>query len=448
MSEGSLEVRKDAWSGGDTRLARSVARPLVRFLAQEAASGILLIVATVAALIWVNSGWGDTYHAFWETELGATFGDTGLFMHDGHPFSLEFWVNDALMVLFFFVVGLEIKTELVVGDLRDPRAAALPAIGAIGGMVIPALIYFAVSGGGDRSAGWGIPMATDIAFAVGVLTLLGPRVPHRLKLFLLTLAIADDIGAILVIAAFYSSGLSFLWLAGAFASFGLIFVLQRSRVWYMPVYVIIGVFSWYAMLQSGVHATIAGVILGLLTPATPLLGVRRFEAIEDFLSGDSATPAEVNDANWKLRETVSVCSRLLRVLSPWTGFIIVPLFALANAGVEISGSALGDAATSPVALGVFMGLVVGKPLGVALFTLGATRLGLGTLPRGVTPRHIVGGGAVAGIGFTVALFVGGLAFSDNAVYADEATMGILAASFVATIVGWLILRGAPVASDN
>ncbi|MEZ5340790.1 MAG: Na+/H+ antiporter NhaA [Acidimicrobiales bacterium] len=442
MSEGSLEVRKEAWSGGDTRLARSVARPLTRFLAQEAASGVLLIVATVIALVWVN-GWADSYHSFWGTELGVTFGDTELFLHEHHPFSLEFWVNDALMVLFFFVVGLEIKLEMVVGDLRNPRAAALPAIGAIGGMVVPALLYLLVSGGGDVAKGWGIPMATDIAFAVGVLTLLGPRVPQRLKLFLLTLAIADDIGAILVIAAFYSTGLSFGWLAASFAGFALILILRRSRVWYTPVYVVIGVLCWYAMLQSGVHATIAGVILGLLTPATPLLGERRFESIEDILSGDSASPENVHNANWQLRESVSVATRLIRVLSPWTSFLVVPLFALANAGVEISGTKLSDAVTSPVALGVFVGLVVGKPLGVTLFTLAATRFGLGSLRRASPSPHPWGVELSLVLGSPLRCSSAGSPLPTKASVMATRPMGILAASIAATFLGWLILRSAP-----
>ena len=285
-SDGGLPVRTEAWSGGDTRLARRVARPMVRFLAQETASGVLLLLATAAALIWANSPFSEGYHHFWETEIELSIGSWMPLLLDGHPLSFELVVNDILMVLFFFVVGLEIKTELVTGDLSSPKEAALPALAAVGGMIVPAGIYAMINLGGDGISGWGVPMATDIAFAVGVLALLGPRIPSRLKLFLLALAIADDIGAILVIAVFYTEGLQFGWLGAAIAALALVIVMQRSRVWFTPVYVIVGIFIWYATFRSGVHATIAGVALGLLAPARPLLGVRAFERIEDMVSGD------------------------------------------------------------------------------------------------------------------------------------------------------------------
>lgn len=447
MSQSSLPVRKEAWSGGDTRLARTVARPMVRFLAQEAASGVLLLVATAAALIWVNSPWSESYHHLWETELLVQLGDWMPFMHHGHPWSLEFWVNDGLMVLFFFVVGLEIKSELVVGDLASPRVAALPAIAALGGMVIPALLFVAINLGGDGAVGWGIPMATDIAFAVGVLALLGSRVPHRLKLFLLTLAIVDDIGAIAVIAIFYSEGFSAGWLAWAVGGLILIVALRRFRVWYVPMYIIVGIFVWYATYRSGVHATIAGVAIGLLAPAKPLIGTRLLEGLEDLMSGDSVDPASVREANWKNKESVSVCGRLIGVLSPWTSFVVIPLFALANAGVELSGQAIKDATTSPVTIGVIVGLVVGKPIGIALFTYLAVRFKVADLPGGVTLRHVIGAGAVAGIGFTVALFISGLAFEDQG-HIDESIIGILVASLLATGVGAAILATAPEAEKS
>ncbi len=406
---------------------------MVRFLAQESASGVLLIVATIAALVWRNSPVGDSYVDFWHTMIDIEIGPFHLEEDLGH------FVNDALMVLFFFVVGLEIKSELVVGDLCDPRDAALPAVAALGGMIVPALLYAAFNLSGAGSDGWGIPMATDIAFAVGVISLLGSRVPQRLKLFLLTLAIVDDIGAILVIAVFYTNDLRFDWLGLAVLGVGVMFLMQRARVWYTPLYVVLGVGVWYATFESGVHATIAGVALGLLTPARPLLGERRFEFMEDIVSGDTADPVGTRNATWLLRERVPLTSRFIALLAPWTGFVIVPIFALANAGVPLSGSVIGEALGSSVTWGIVAGLVLGKPVGVSLATFLAVRGGLAELPAGVSMRHIVGAGAVAGIGFTVALFISGLAFEELPEVADQAVIGVLLASVLATVVGFFIL---------
>ncbi len=415
---------------------------MVRFLAQEAASGVLLLLATAAALIWANSPYSEGYHHFWETEIELSVGSWMPLVLDGHPLSLELVVNDILMVLFFFVVGLEIKTELVTGDLSSPKEAVLPAMAAIGGMAVPAGIYALINLGGEGVAGWGVPMATDIAFAVGVLALLGPRIPSRLKLFLLALAIADDIGAILVIAVFYTEGLLFGWLGAAIAGLVFVILMQRSRVWFTPVYVLAGVFIWYATFRSGVHATIAGVALGLLAPARPLLGHRAFERIEDMFSGDIASPSELQDMSWQIRESVPVTGRLIGLMSPWTSFIVIPIFALANAGVTLSGEAVSDAASSRVTLGVIAGLVLGKPLGIWVTTMLATRYTALELPEGLTSLHVLGAGAVAGIGFTVALFIGALAFEDPAL-GEQATMGVLAASVTATAIGFLILRRIP-----
>ncbi len=445
MSESPLAIRKEAWSGGDTRLAKSVARPLVRFLEQETASGVLLLIATACALIWANVA-PDAYHSFWESGLDVVFQGTQLFAHEGEALPLHLWVNDVLMVLFFFVAGLEIKSELVAGDLSDPKVAALPAIAALGGMLFPAAIFYAVNVGGSGSRGWGVPMATDIAFAVGVLALLGPRVPFRLKLFLLTLAIADDIGAIIVIAIFYSNGLSFQWLAAAVAGLLVVALLKKFRVWYIPVYMTIGVFVWYCTFRSGVHATIAGVALGLMAPARPLLGPRAFENVEEIITGERATPAALREVSWKMKETVPITSRIITMLSPWTGFIIVPLFALANAGVLLTGDVLTNAVSNRVMWGVILGLVVGKPLGITLFTVAAVRLGIAEMPRGVTTMHVLAAGAVAGIGFTVALFIGGLAFESPG-NQDAATIGILVASVLATILGAVLIRLAPAPSE-
>ena len=432
---GSIDVRDGAWSGSDRPIARTVARPMVRFLAQESASGILLILATPAALIWRNSPIGDSYVDVWHSRVTVVLGPIHFEETLGHV------VNDVLMALFFFVVGLEIKSESVAGDLRNPRDAALPAVAALGGMVVPALLYLAVNAGGAGLDGWGVPMATDIAFAVGVLALLGDRVPQRLKLFVLTLAIVDDVGAIVVIAVFYTADLRFTWLAVALAGLVAVVVLQRVRVWYTPIYAVLGAGVWFATFESGVHATIAGVVLGLLAPATPLLGERRLEFVEDIVSGDAADPVEVRNAEWRLREQVPVTSRMITLLSPWTSFVIVPVFALANAGIPLSGEIIGDALGSPVTWGVVVGLVVGKPLGILTATVIAVRLGVASLPADVTLRHVLGAGAVAGIGFTVALFISGLAFEGTAL-GDDAVIGVLLASLLATIAGFAILGGA------
>jgi NhaA family Na+:H+ antiporter len=311
------------------------------------------------------------------------------------------------MTVFFFVVGLEIKRELVRGELRDPRTASLPAIAALGGMVLPAALYLAVNLGGAGGKGWAIPMATDIAFAVAVLALAGPRVPPNLKLFLLTLAIVDDVGAIVVIAIFYSGTIALGWLVGAVATVGGILVLQRLGVHRILAYVIPALVLWLCVLESGIHATIAGVVLGLLTPARPLGGRETLEEIETRLH-------------------------------PWSSFLVVPLFALANAGVHLGGGRLGAAIDSRVAWGIVLGLVVGKPLGILAATAIGRRLRVGRLPEGVTLAHILAAGAAAGIGFTVALFVADLSYRGARL--DEAKAAILVASTVAGVLGFVLIR--------
>jgi NhaA family Na+:H+ antiporter len=347
-------------------------RFVARFFAAEASGGAVLLIAAAVALGWANSPWDHGYH--------------DVFDHD-----VRHWVNEGLMTLFFFVVGLEIKRELVDGELREWRTAAVPAIAAVGGMVMPALLYLVVA----RDRGWGIPMATDIAFAVGVMALLGRRVPSSLKLFLLTLAVVDDIGAILVIAVFYSSHIDFGFLGLAL---GLLILVAALRRW-PTLALLAGIGVWAALYNSGVHATLAGVAVGLLLPAT---------------------------------STESLESRL----HPWTAFVVVPLFALANAGVAVGGDSIREAAGSPIALGIVLGLVVGKPLGIGLAAYAAVRFRLGELPRETTWPQLLSAGAVAGVGFTVSLFVAGLAFPDPAV-AATATVGILGASLLAAVAGML-----------
>jgi NhaA family Na+:H+ antiporter len=429
---------RSTWLRSDRFLARSVARPVTRFLHIEASGGVLLAGAAVIALVWANSPWSEAYKDLWATELTIDLA--------GHAITedLRHWINDGLMTLFFFVIGLEIKQELTSGQLTSVRAATVPAAGAIGGMVAPALLYVALNLGGDDIAGWGIPMATDVAFAVGVLALLGSRVPGELKVLLLSLAIVDDVGAIIVIAAFYSGGLDGGWLAAAALGLVVTALLRRVGVRYLPVYAVLGSGIWLATFESGVHATIAGVALGLLAPARALMPQVDADRIADRLSADQhVTADDVRDISFQLRESIPVTERLQEFLHPWTSYLIVPLFALANAGVEVSGESLGDAATSPVTIGVIVGLVVGKLVGVAGAIALVTRLGIGRLPDGISSRHILGMAGIAGIGFTVSIFVAGLAFDDPGV-TDQAKIGVLIASVIAAGVGSIILlRGAP-----
>ena len=421
--------------GGDSALARTVGRPLLRFLHIETSGGILLLLATAVALIWVNSPVGDSYNAFWHTPIDISVGEFVVFDEDLHGF-----VNDALMVLFFFVVGLEIKREMVTGRLRRLRDMVLPIVAAIGGMVVPALIYVGFNLGGDHLGGWGVPMATDIAFAVGVVSLVAKWVPDWLRLFLLTLAIVDDIGAILVIAIVYSSDISLGWLGLAAALCVLVAVLTRIRVWQVPLYVVLGLAVWWATLNSGVHATIAGVALGLLAPAKPLQRESDARSVARWLQEKPAISVnDIRRANFGINESRSMAERLEFTLHPYVSYVIVPIFALANAGVVLSGDLLGEAISSPVTIGVVLGLLVGKTVGVAGFTLAATRFRSISLPAGVGGLQVVGVAIVAGIGFTVALFVTALAFGSGAA-GDEAKIGVLAASLVAAVLGLGVLR--------
>jgi NhaA family Na+:H+ antiporter len=435
MAHDDLPFSPYTWIGSDRRLARAVGRPVRNFLRIEAAGGILLVVATIVALVWANSPWSASYNDILDTHITVAVGD--LIQLDE---SVLHWINDALMAIFFFVVGLEIKRELVVGELRDPRAAALPAIAAIGGMVVPAGIYILFNSSGPEFHGWGIPMATDIAFAIGVVSLLGNRVPSAMKVFLLTLAIVDDIGAIAVIAIFYTDDFSSGWFLLAMLAIGVVLLMRLAKIWWIPAYVVVGFFVWLAVFESGIHATIAGVILGLITPAVPLKSESEEQDADDVIRravrGNASAPV-VRRANFELKEQVSVVERLEDVLHPFSSYFIIPVFALANAGVALSGDTLSDAVTSPVTLGVAAGLVIGKILGVLLATFIAVRSGIATLPRAATWTHVFGLSAMAGIGFTVSLFITGLAFDDP--FADQARIGILVASAIAAVIGSLIL---------
>jgi len=414
----------------DRVLARA-AQPFVRFLHIEAAGGILLVVATLCALVWANSPWRGSYESFWSTVIRVELGSYR-FEED-----LVHVVNDLLMALFFFVVGMEIKRELVVGELRDRRAIALPAMAALGGMVVPAVVYAAINRGGDGAAGWGIPMATDIAFALGVVALLGRRVPPPVKLLLLTLAIVDDIGAIAVIAIFYSDGLRPGLLLVGVALVALIAAMHRVDVIYPPLIVIAAIALWMVVYESGVHATIAGVIVGLLTPARPIQTELEAEEIVDVLENRGDLRADEVRASARLiGGSVSACDRLIDAVHPWTSYLIVPVFALGNAGIELSGGAFTD--PSDILVGVGFALVVGKLVGITAFSWIAVRLGLGRLPDGAGWPHIIGVGALAGIGFTVSLFITGLAF-DSAALQDDAKIGVLAASVTAAVLGAVLI---------
>jgi NhaA family Na+:H+ antiporter len=419
-------------------------RPLLNFIHIESAGGVILLVAAVVALVWANAPFGESYERFWETHFEFALGTFHL------EETLRDLVNDGLMAIFFFVVGLEIKRELVTGDLRDPKAAALPVIAALGGMIVPALIFISFNGGGEASRGWGIPMATDIAFSIGVVSLLGRRVPVGAKLFLLALAIVDDIGAIAVIAIFYTDALLFGYLGAAVGGLVLVTVAQRVGIRSMAFYVPVAVATWYCLLESGVHATIAGVALGMLTPARSMYSDRdyhdRTTRILDRYDFDQAAPRgaervdhDAIEISKIARESVSPLDRLETSLHPWSSFVIVPIFALANAGVRFAGVDLVEAATHPVSLGVMTGLFAGKIVGISLFAWLAVKFRFAVLPRLAGWTHIVGLAAIAGIGFTVSLFVTGLAF-DNALLADRAKIGIFVGSFAAGVVGYLILR--------
>ncbi len=411
-------------SGEGVRLIR----PLTDFLHQEAGAGVLLVIAAIVAMVWANSPWWESYFDLWNTHVTITAGS--------HELSLTVreWVNDLAMVLFFFVVGLEIKRELTQGELRDPRQAALPVIAALGGMIVPALIFYSLNAGTSGSRGWGIPMATDIAIVTGVVAILGRRVPSWLKLFLLALAVADDLGAIIVIAVFYSEGVSFVWLAAAVATL-VVAVILRPRVQSIGVYVVLGAICWWSLHEAHIHTTLTGVAFGLLAPVTPRRSEDLIDADETGMTIDDVKTAA--RMSRRAQESVSVVEWLEHRLHPWSAFLVVPVFALANAGIRVPVDEIGSLMSEPVTWGVILGLVVGKTVGVTVATLLAVALRIGRLPAGVTKRYVLGAGALAGIGFTVSLFVTELAFGASH-HADEAKLGVLVASLAAALIGTAI----------
>ncbi len=415
---------------------RRLTAPLAQFLHVEAASGVVLAVCTLLALVLANSPLSDAYLSIWKTPV--TFGFGG-FVFDH---SLKHWINDGLMALFFFVIGLEVKRELVLGELKDMRSAALPLFAAIGGMVVPAGIYLALLRGQPGQDGWGIPMATDIAFVIGCMALMGSRVPNSLRILILSLAIADDIGAILVIAIGYTDDIDTTALMIGLAMLGVVLLAARLGVRSFLIYAGLGFICWLAFHESGIHATIAGVALGLMTPSRPLIpesGMGKLMArVSETFHGDGfgALPhraQKLRELQWATRESVSPLEFLEGNLHPWVGFLIMPVFALANAGVPFSFDDFGD----PVALAVVAGLVVGKPVGIVAFSWVAVRLRIATLPPSVSWGSLLGGGCLAGIGFTMALFISGLALEGDIL--NAAKVGVLGASTIAALFGVTIL---------
>lgn len=434
-------------------LTKSLLRPFNRFLNTQNLSGKLLLLATAAALIMANTPLKDLYEGFWATPLAFTFGEYTI------SNTLHHWINDGLMVIFFFVIGLEIKREILVGELSDWRKASLPLLAAFGGMIVPATIYLLINAGGSGQHGWGIPMATDIAFALGCLMVLGKRIPVSLKVFLLALAIVDDIGAILVIALAYTSDIILFPLILAGVIFTVLILLNYLGVRNTAPYAILGIFLWLAMLQSGIHATLAGVLLAFTIPARAIFQPQEFiaetnKALEDFPEENfdlMCTNEDQRQAVKNIEEAVnnidSPLQRLEDALHPVSAGFIVPLFALANAGISLDGGGFTSVMSSPVMLGIILGLVLGKQIGIMLFSYLGVRLKIAYLPKGTSWVGIYGVSCLAGIGFTMSLFITTLAFSSPQLI-HEAKIGILCASILAAILGLTILHLAFPSNDD
>lgn len=444
-----MEPKRDSVSSMPVCTATPIERilsPFDEFVHRQASGGLVLLICAATALLWANSPWGNLYSEVWQTPLSIRIG----------PWVLEkpllLWINDGLMAIFFFVIGLEIKREVLVGELASVREAALPIAAALGGMLIPAAIFLALNAGRPSASGWGIPMATDIAFALGVLTLLGARAPSSLKVFLTALAIADDLGAVVVIALFYTSRVVWAPLAVAAAVVAALFAANRLGVRSTLVYASLGVLLWLAVLKSGVHATIAGVVLAMTIPSRARIGNEAFVAqSRDILSrfeqacavdpqplGNKDRAEALLALETAARKAEAPLQRLEHALHSWAAFAIMPLFALANAGVALGNDAIA-AIVAPVSLGIAAGLVLGKPLGIVLFAWMAVRVRLARLPSDVAWREIVGVGFLAGIGFTMSLFIANLSLGGTPLL-DTAKAGILAGSFTAGLIGWAILR--------
>ena len=424
----------------ESLIARTLQLPVQEFIHTQGVSSAFLLIAAVAALVWANSPWRDAYYHAWHIQITLS----------GLSLPAHAWINDAMMALFFFLVGMEIKREIVHGELSDLRRAALPVIAGLGGMVAPALLYLMFNFGRASSHGWGVPMATDIAFSLGVLALI-PRVPPELKVFLLSLAIADDIGAITVIAVFYTQRLHSEYLLLALALIGVILVCRKVGISRPILYTALGFGVWFCVLRSGVHATIAGVVLGFLVPVRSRVSLDAFRdlgavTMEEFreaqAAGDTARANRVLGAlEYLVWQTESPADRVTRKLHDWIAFLVLPLFALANAGVSFSAGTWNLLLHSPVTWGVAIGLFFGKPLGILTACWLTVKLGIARLPNSVTWRQIAGVAVLAGIGFTVSLFIAGLAFPDQA-HLDAAKAAVLLTSLFAGMAGYLFLRSA------
>ena len=422
--------------------------PLQQFLHAEASGGILLIIFTIVALVWANSPLAETYHNLWHTHLSIDIGGLGL------NYSLHHWINDGLMVIFFFVVGLEIKRELLVGELSSVKKAALPIAAALGGMIFPAAIYTLFNTGTDGASGWGIPMATDIAFVVGILALLGNKVPLSLKIFILALAIVDDIGAVLVIAVFYTSEISFTSLMIAAGLLVLLVAMNRSGVRNLLIYSLVGVALWLAFLKSGVHTTVAGVLLAFTIPASSRINTKKFSneteaLIKDFdNAGEHGNNVLTNSERLTIVDQIeNNCEKILTPLQrfehglhPWVSFFIMPIFAIANAGVSI-GRDFSSSLTNYVSIGIILGLFIGKQIGIFSFSYLAVKFKLASQPEGVSWKKIYAAAILGGIGFTMSLFIANLAFNSEELL-NTAKVGILSGSLISGIVGFIILKSA------
>lgn len=423
-----------------------ILNPIQEFMHAETSGGIVLIICTIIALVWANSPFAESYHHLWHTYLTFDFGGFML------KHSLHHWINDGLMVIFFFVVGLEIKRELLVGELSSAKKAALPVAGALGGMILPAIIYFSLNAGKEGAAGWGIPMATDIAFVVGIMALLGPKFPFSLKIFILALAIVDDIGAVLVIAIFYTAEISFSALLVGGAILILLIIFNRIGVRSLIVYTITGIALWLTFLESGVHATVAGVLLAFTIPVSSRINTKKFnnetkELLDEFdKSGEHGENVLTNERRLVIVQSIeSNCEKILtpiqrfeHLLHPWVAFFIMPVFALANAGVSI-GNNFANALFDPISLGIILGLFIGKQVGIFGFSFIAIKLGIASKPDGVNYTKMYGAGVLAGIGFTMSLFIANLAFSSEELL-NIAKVGVLTASLIAGIVGFIVVK--------
>jgi Na+/H+ antiporter NhaA len=418
---------------GRTAWARNLTTPVRDFLGTETGSAIFLLAATIVALAWANSTWSHTYESVWTSKLAITLGGSGISM------DLRHWVNEGLMTLFFLVVGLEAKRELDLGELRERRRLAIPVLAAIGGMTVPVAIYLAFNAGGSGAHGWGTAMSTDTAFALGALALLTPRAATRLRVFLLTLAVVDDLCALLVIATVYTTHVSVVALAVAVALFGVLLALRYAPEWRRPVSVAVGVGLWVAMFESGVDPVVSGLAVGLATSAYPPSrdDLERATALARSFR-EQPTPELARSAQQGVSSAISANERMQYSLHPWTSYVIVPLFALANAGVHVTAALAKDAASSPITLGILAGYVIGKPVGIATASWIASRPALHGPRSPLSAPLLAAGGAFAGVGFTVSLLIASLAFSGQQL--DEAKLGALVSVVAAPLVGWIVLR--------